>query len=262
MSQPNDPKLPTAAYITFADTSALPPGAQAAQLLESRLAAYSGLPHGDMLGIGGAGLLVNFDHPTHTLNFTRALLALAHSSSWDLPPLRIGIHVAAFQRATSDSPESTISGSSIDGAMRVAGLAEPNQALATAQFQTVVVHLLKLGSGALHPLGKRTTSSGKTLDVFEVQPSGTPAPAPSPTPSAAAETRATVPESDPLGSDVLAQIEHALAEQIGPIARVLMKQASAHLPDQNRFLIHLADAVPEPDKRREFLSRATRIAAG
>lgn len=259
MSQPNDSKLPTAAYIMFADASALPPGSQAAELLESRLAAYSGLPHGDMLGIGGTGLLVNFDHPTQTLNFTRALLALAHSSAWDLPPVRIGIHVAAFQRATSDSPESTISGSSIDGAMRVASLAEPNQALATAQFQTVVVHLLKMGSGALHPLGKRTTTSGKTLDVFEVQPSGTPVPAEVP---AAPAAPAAAPDPAALSGDALAQIEHALAEQIGPIARVLMKQASAHLPDQNRFLIHLADAVPEADKRREFLSRATKIAAG
>jgi hypothetical protein len=260
MSQANDSKLPTAAYITFTDTSALPAGTHAAQLLESRLAAYSGLPHGDMLGIGGTGLLVNFDHPTQTLNFTRALLALAHSSAWDLPPLRIGIHVAAFQRATSDSPESTISGSSIDGAMRVAGLAGPNQALATAQFQTVVVHLLKLGSGALHPLGKRTTASGKTLDVFEVQSSGTPPPGP--VAATAAEPMAEPAAPAGLSADALAQIEHALAEQIGPIARVLMKQASTHLPDQNRFLIHLADAVPEPDKRREFLSRATRIAAG
>jgi len=257
MSQTNDTKLPTAAYISFADEAALPAGARPAELLEERLQAFSGLPHGETLGIGGTGVLVSFDHPTQTLNYARALVALARSSAWDLPPLRVGIHVAALNRATAESQEATISGSSIDGAMRIASLAEPNQALATAQFQTVLVHLLKLGAGALNPLGKRTTASGKTLDVFEVIVASAPAPSPAPALAALEAARTTG-----LGEEALAQIEHALAEQIGPIARVLVKQASVHLPDQNRFLIQLADAVPEPEKRREFLSRATRIGAG
>jgi hypothetical protein len=259
MSQTNDTKLPTAAYISFADETALPAGSRPAELLEERLQSFSGLPHGETLGIGGAGVLVSFDHPTQTLNYARALVALARSSAWDLPPLRIGIHVAALNRATAESQEATISGSSIDGAMRIASLAEPNQALATAQFQTVLVHLLKLGAGALNPLGKRTTTSGKSLDAFEVIVASAPAPAPTPAPALAALEAA---RSTGLGEEALAQIEHALAEQIGPIARVLVKQASVHLPDQNRFLIQLADAVPEPEKRREFLSRATRIGAG
>jgi hypothetical protein len=257
MSQTNDTKLPTAAYISFADEAALPAGSRPAELLEERLLAFSGLPHGETLGIGGAGVLVSFDHPTQTLNYARALVALARSSAWDLPPLRVGIHVAALNRATAESQEATISGSSIDGAMRIASLAEPNQALATAQFQTVLVHLLKLGAGALNPLGKRTTGSGKTLDVFEVIVASAPPPAPAPALAALQPAQTTG-----LGEEALAQIEHVLAEQIGPIARVLVKQASVHLPDQNRFLIQLADAVPEPEKRREFLSRATRIGAG
>ena len=254
MAESGESKLPTAAYITFVEGAVLPAGKQAAELLEARLDEQSGLTRGEMtLGIGGAGLLVSFAHPTQTLSFARELVALAHSPTWGLPDLRIGIHVAAMSRPTAESREETISGSSIDGAIRIAGLAEPNQALATAQFQTVVVHLLKIGGGALTPLGKRTTASGKTLDVFEVAH----AHAPPMVPPVPAEI-----SSHALNAEVLAQIEQTLAAELGPIARILIKQASAHLPDQNRFLLQLADAITEPDKRREFLSRATKIAGG
>jgi len=242
-------KLPTAVYIEFAGALGAAHGGRAAGLLEARLEAASSLPRGEAtLGIGGTGVLVSFGHPTETLAYTRELMALARGAGWDLPPLRVGVHVAAMSRATAESQEATISGSSIDGAMRVASLAAPNQALATAQFQTVVVHLLKIGAGLLTPLGKRTTASGKTLEVFEV------APAPGP-------AEVWLPEASPssLPPEILARIELALAGEIGPIARVLIKQAGAHLPDQERFLLHLADAVPEPERRREFLIQATKM---
>jgi len=260
MADAGDTKLPTAAYICFADDAALPAGSRPADVLEARLKEMSGLPEGDAtLGIGGAGVLVSFSRPTQTLHFARMLVALARSPVWDLPPVRIGVHTAALNRATAESQEATISGSSIDGAIRIASLAEPNQALATTQFQTVVVHLLKIGTGLLTPLGKRTTASGKTLDVFEIAAAA----ASAASVSAAAAPAAAAPEAPAeLSEAAIAEIEHALAEQIGPIAKVLIKQAASHLPDQNRFLIRLADAVPEPEKRREFLARATRIAAG
>jgi len=255
MADLNESKLPTAAYITFVEGASLPPGTRAGALLEERLRAFSGLPPVEMsMDIGGAGLLLGFSHPTRTLAYARALIALARSSAWDLPPLRIGAHVAAMTRVDPQVPEATISGSSIDGAVRVAGLAEPNQALATAQFQTVLVHLLKIGAGTLTPLGKRTTASGKTLDVFEIGADAAPALEIAPLAPAAV--------SDGLDVGRLAQIEQALASEIGPIARVLVKQAGAHLPDQNRFLVHLADAIPEPDRRRAFLIKATQIAGG
>ncbi|HEX4326437.1 MAG TPA: hypothetical protein VH105_06435 [Burkholderiales bacterium] len=295
MADLNESKLPTAAYITFVEGAALPPGSTAAALLEERMGMLSGLPPPETsMGVSGAGLLLGFSHPTLTLAFARALIALARSSAWDLPPLRIGAHVATLTRADPQAAEATISGSSVDGAVRVAGLAEPNQALATAQLQTVLVHLLKISSGMLTPLGKRTTASGKTLDVFEIGVEAAPAkeaPVPlvaaapakeiPPPPAAVAPAKGTPPPraapatvpapamvsappaaANGLDAARLAQIEQALASEIGPIARVLIKQASAHLPDQNRFLVHLADAVPEPDRRRAFLIQATKIAGG
>jgi hypothetical protein len=293
MADLNESKLPTAAYITFVEGASLPPGASAAALLEERMGMLSGLPPPETsMDVSGAGVLLGFSHPTLTLAFARALIALARSPAWDLPPLRIGAHVATLTRADPQAAEATISGSSVDGAVRIAGLAEPNQALATAQLQTVLVHLLKISSGMLTPLGKRTTASGKTLDVFEIgvetapakdapaqRAAAAPAKETPPLRTAAAPTKeiplpraasgpATVPApaSPPAANGLdparLAQIEQALASEIGPIARLLVKQASSHLPDQNRFLVHLADAVPEPDRRRAFLIKATQIAGG
>ncbi|HEY4374969.1 MAG TPA: hypothetical protein VGN52_23810 [Burkholderiales bacterium] len=257
MAELNDSNLPTAAYITFVQGTALPPGTNPAETLQERLRNFSGLPVAEMsMDVGGAGLLLGFSHPTRTLAFARALAALAHSSAWDLPAVRIGVHVASVVNS-APGESTTLSGSSIDGAVRIAGLAEANQALATAQFQTVLVRLLKLDGNALKPLGKRTTASGKTLDVFEVVVEGA-----APAVQAAPAARSAAPAPQGLDADHLAQIEEALATEIGPIARILMKQAAGLLPDQHRFLIRLADAVPEPDRRRAFLSKATQIAGG
>jgi hypothetical protein len=262
-----DGRLPTAAYIEFA--APLPDGAGgAAEVLEARLKAASQLPQGELvMPLNGVGLLVCFAHPSQTLAFARDLIALARSAAWGLPALRVGVHVANMALADAQSLETTVSGSSIDGAVRIAGLAGPNQALATAQFQTVVIHLLKIGVGLLVPLGKRTTASGKTLDVFEITPAPTPVvaaaapPVRERAPAASAVPAAPAASSGDTGlsADALRDIEQLLAAEMGPIAKLLVKQASVHLPDQNRFLLQLADAISEKDRRRAFLGKATRL---
>src|SRR5580698_6474229 len=110
MADLNESKLPTAAYITFVEGASLPPGSSAAALLEERLGAYTGLPPVETsMDVGGAGLLLGFSHPTRALAHARALIALARSSAWDLPPLRIGAHVATLTRADPQAAEATIS---------------------------------------------------------------------------------------------------------------------------------------------------------
>jgi hypothetical protein len=251
MAESADGRLPAAAYIEFATPLG---GGVPADMLARILRANPSLPRGEMTLPVGNGLMVNFAHPTQTLTFAREMIALAREDTWRLPPLRIGLHVTVMSRTAGENQETTLSGGSIDGAMRIAGLAQPNQALATAQFQTVVLHLLKLGAGLLVPLGKRTTASGKTLDVFEVTPAAhhQARPAPPPAPSRS-------DQGDGLTDAMLAAIELALSQEIGPVAKAMMQQAMHHLPDQNRFLVHLADAVPEADRRRAFLVKATNL---
>ena len=262
MAETTDGRLPTAAYIEFA--AALPEGAGVpAKALEARLKAAGQLAAAELvMPLGGVGLLVCFAHPSQTLAFAREVIGLARSPAWGLPALRMGVHVANMALADAQALETTVSGSSIDGAVRVAGLADPNQALATAQFQTVVIHLLKIGVGLLVPLGKRTTASGKTLDVFEI----TPAPrsvAAAAAPPVAREKAPAAPAVNSgeagLSAVALKEIEQLLAAEMGPIAKLLVKQASSHLPDQNRFLLQLADAITEKDRRRDFLGKATRL---
>lgn len=273
MADTTDGRLPTAAYIEFA--APLPADAGSPpEVLEARLKAASHLPEPELImPLSGVGLLVCFDQPSQTLTFARELIGLARGAGWGLPPLRMGVHVANMTQADAQSQESTVSGSSIDGAVRVAGLAEPNQALATAQFQTVVIHLLKIGVGLLSPLGKRTTASGKTLDVFEItpapsRPTAAAAPKAAPAPAKASEHKATAPPPGAAPAAgmsasemAMTDLEQLLAAEIGPIAKLLVRQATALLPDQNRFLLQLADAIPEKDRRRVFLGKATKLIA-
>jgi hypothetical protein len=255
MAESAEARLPAAAYVEFVTPVA---GAAPAEVLGRIMRANPALPQGETSLAVGAGLMVNFAHPTQTLAFARGMIALARADNWRFPALRIGLHVTAMSRAATDNPETTLSGGSIDGAMRIAGLADPNQALASAQFQTVVVHLLKLGAGLLVPLGKRTTSSGKTVDVFAV-PAPPPATKSKPAAVAAAPRAPVAPGDNNLSEAMLAAIEQALAQEIGPLAKALVQEAKIHLPDQNRFLVYLADAVPEADRRRAFLIKATQL---
>jgi class 3 adenylate cyclase len=238
-------RLPAAAYIEFATPLA---DGVPAETLTRVLRANPTLPPAEMTLPVGAGLLFNFSHPTQTLAFAREMIALASEDRWRLPPLRIGLHVSAISREAAENQENTLSGGSIDGAMRLASLAQPNQALASAQFQTVVLHLLKLGSGLLAPLGKRTTAGGKSVEVFEVTPA-----------AQSAKPGARRAREEGLTESALAALELALANEIGQTAKTVVKQASAHLPDQNRFLLHLADAVPDAERRRTFLAKATKL---
>ena len=55
-----------------------------------------------------------------------------------------------------------------------------------------------------------------------------------------------------LDDEFLARAETALAEYLGPIARVLVKQAAKQAPDKSGFVALLADELSDPDERAQF----------
>ena len=235
--------MPSAVFIGFAgsddDISAGQRGA-----LEASLTA-AGLPEPELSLPVATGLVLCFDYPTRTLEFVRRLGALARRDDWPLPALRMGVHVATVIRNAGAS-DTTMSSGSMDGAMRVARFAAPNQALATPPFQTLVVQLLKIGTEHFRDLGRLTGKDGKSVAVFEIIPFSSHVGAPT-------KTLPSPPEQK--WSDAwLADAERVLAEEIGPFAKLLVRQTAATAQTRDELVLTLGTSIADETRRRAFVA--------
>ncbi|MDH3452238.1 MAG: hypothetical protein OEN20_07430, partial [Gammaproteobacteria bacterium] len=85
---------------------------------------------------------------------------------------------------------------------------------------------------------------------------------PSPTETAAHSPAATTPAPQPVAvapqtrtPDVLLQVERALAEQVGPLAKVLVKKAHAKYPGDDAFMQELVQSITGGKEQRAFLRK-------
>lgn len=160
--------MPSAVFVGFADhneeiTKELRRG------LDEILAINERWPKPESTMPVPSGLLLCFNFPTRTLEFVRRLGARARADDWPLPPLRIGVHIASGVPKAGAS-DSSRTDSSVDGAIRVARWATPNQAVATPAFHSNAMELLKKGAQHFKNLGRVTAKDGKSLAVFEIIP--------------------------------------------------------------------------------------------
>ena len=83
--------------------------------------------------------------------------------------------------------------------------------------------------------------------------------APSASDSLASASRAAAPAAT-LSDALMAQSIKLLAEQIGPIAKLVAKQAAARAPQREAFFAALGEAVTDPAKRARLLAELARLA--
>jgi serine/threonine protein kinase len=76
-----------------------------------------------------------------------------------------------------------------------------------------------------------------------------PAPAPAPKPTATAQS---------FSPEVLAKCERALASYVGPLARLLIKEAATQTSDLKELYRKLADHIDSEEERRDFLAQLPR----
>ena len=161
-------KLPSAVFIGLAGDDAELTREQRAAL-EACLAADTTLPKPELSLDVPSGLVLCFDYPARTLELARRLGASARRTGWPLPPLRMGAHVSTVI-SESGASDTTTSTGSMDGAMRVARLAGPNQALSTPAFRALIVQQVKTGTEHFRDLGELTGKNGRAVQVFEIVP--------------------------------------------------------------------------------------------
>ena len=139
---------------------------------------------------------------------------------------------------------------------------QPEQRFASAQeMQQALLHL---ASGVANPVASLMVDS----DATTIAPAGYwPRAIEAATPQ---QVRQFIGTSTPQGSSValptgstkwkpedLSRIERALASHIGPMARLMVKQAASNCSDMESLATSVSMHIPEPARRQQFLSAAT-----
>jgi hypothetical protein len=189
----------------------------------------------------------------------------------DYPELsfRIGINLGPVKVVKDINGRPNILGDGINVAQRVMSFAEPNQILVSRSYYEVVSCLSEEYLRLFHYHGVRQDKHVRSHEVYEVFVSApglhdhTELPREAELPAPAPETAKA--ESLGSGSDfdatLLTALASNLAKYVGPIAMVLVQRTARKSATRDELVRTLADAIPVPERRAEFLRGAGASAA-
>jgi class 3 adenylate cyclase len=167
--------------------------------------------------------------------------------------LRIGINLGPVRVVKDVNGQPNMLGDGINVAQRVMSFAQPNQILVSRSYYEIVSRLSQEYARLFQYVGVHRDKHVREHEVYVMAPgsgdaAAAPEAAPGP-PPAHGETSVVLRAGSPgLTPAVLARIEGALAESIGPLARVLVRKAAKTAPDVPALCQVLAMAVPEPQQ--------------
>jgi class 3 adenylate cyclase len=206
-----------------------------------------------VLDTGDGVALCFLGDPEDALFAASNLRAEAAAAGADLA-LRIGINLGPLRIVKDVNGQPNILGDGINVAQRVMSFAQPNQILVSRSYYEIVSRLSREYARLFQYLGIHRDKHVREHEVYAMMGSGAGGPSPSP-PAAAAEAH-----REPAGTEfvpaaasarvifdqaVLARLETALAECIGPLARIVVRKTAATAGDQADLCQRLAAHVPE-----------------
>jgi class 3 adenylate cyclase len=173
--------------------------------------------------------------------------------------LRIGINLGPVRVVKDVNGQRNILGDGINVAQRVMSFAQPNQILVSRSYYEIVSRLSQEYARLFQYLGIHRDKHVREHEVYVMSVAGASEPgagapgaapaAPAPPPSRRAdrvESSEFVPApAAAFEPTALARVEGALAESIGPLAKVLVRKALKTAPDLPALCRVLAVAVPE-----------------
>jgi class 3 adenylate cyclase len=169
--------------------------------------------------------------------------------------LRIGINLGPVRVVKDVNGQPNVLGDGINVAQRVMSFAQPNQILVSRSYYEIVSRLSQEYARLFQYVGVHRDKHVREHEVYLMAHGGSGA-AVEGAPAAAAppgpvESSEFLPVAAPsFQPAVLARVEGALAECIGPLARVLVRKAAKTAPDVATLCQLLAMAVPEPQQER------------
>ncbi len=184
----------------------------------------------------------------------------------DYPELafRIGINLGPVKVVKDINGRPNILGDGINVAQRVMSFADPNQILVSRSYYEVVSCLSEEYLRLFHYHGVRQDKHVRSHEVYEVFISA-PGLHDHTEPARGAELPARAPEASDAESlasgrdfeaTLLTALASSLAKYIGPIASVVVQRTARKSATRDELVRTLADAIPIPERRADFLSEA------
>jgi hypothetical protein len=182
--------------------------------------------------------------------------------------LRIGINLGPLRIVKDVNGQPNMLGDGINVAQRVMSFAEPNQILVSRSYYEIVSRLSQEYSRLFQYVGVHRDKHVREHEVYVMTAGGQGATAPAPEQAAAAaasgppgrvESTEFVPVAARFEPATLARVEGALADCLGPLAKVLVKKAAKTAPDLATLCQQLDGALSE-GQRAEFRRRVGDVA--
>jgi class 3 adenylate cyclase len=153
--------------------------------------------------------------------------------------LRIGINLGPVRFVKDVNGQPNVIGDGINVAQRVMGFAEPNQILVSRSYYEVVSRLSPEYGQLFQYAGLHRDKHVREHEVYEVQVAASRGDAGAVDAGPEASPR---PRFDP---GFLARVTSALAREIGPVAKVLVRKAADRATDARSLCEALAQGIPE-----------------
>jgi class 3 adenylate cyclase len=184
--------------------------------------------------------------------------------------LRIGINLGPLRIVKDVNGQPNMLGDGINVAQRVMSFAEPNQILVSRSYYEIVSRLSQEYTRLFQYVGIHRDKHVREHEVYIMTAGGEGATAPAPDQAAAAAAggppgRVESTEFVPAGGGerfdpaVLARVEGALADSLGPVARILVRNAAKTARDVPALCQQLDVGLPEA-QRAEFRRRLGDVA--
>lgn len=172
--------------------------------------------------------------------------------------LRIGINLGPLRIVKDVNGQPNMLGDGINVAQRVMSFAEPNQILVSRSYYEIVSRLSQEYTRLFQYFGIHRDKHVREHEVYVMTAGGPGATTPAADQAEAAaaagppgrvESTEFVPVAGPhFDPAVLARVEGALAEGLGPLARVLVRKAAKTAPDLPALCQLLDVALPEAQR--------------
>ncbi len=184
--------------------------------------------------------------------------------------LRIGINLGPLRIVKDVNGQPNMLGDGINVAQRVMSFAQPNQILVSRSYYEIVSRLSQEYTRLFQYVGVHRDKHVREHEVYIMTAGGEGATAPAAEQAAAAAAggppgRVESTEFLPIeggarfDSAVLARLEGALADGLGPLAKILVRKAAKTAPDLPTLCQQLDVALPEA-QRAEFRRRMGDVA--
>ena len=198
--------------------------------------------------------------PEEAIFITNALRVALAENAYPEFRLRMGINLGPVKLVKDINGRPNILGDGINDAQRVMSFAEPGQILVSRSYYDIVSRVSDEYERLFRYQGEHRDKHVRAHQVYEVVVHGA-------TPAPAAGANA---EQDDLAPAAPAEIDagavQALGERLtsilGPIAPLLAKKAARKARSAAELVALLADGVPLPAQREQFLREAGKIVPG